>query len=109
MTTRSHRLIDPAVLSAADATYYTVPAERVALVKSMRLVNTTGADVLVDVALNVLDAAHALFWQALVPAGGIVNDSSWWVAEPGDEIHARADHPDAVVLWASGAELPAST
>lgn len=106
MTVRSHRLWGPVRIESTDPQLvYTVPLGRTVIVKNVRLVEISGADVDFDVTVNGSAADDAFFWDEHLPAGKIVVDSTWWVLEQGDEVYVRASVADALVVWGSGAVL----
>jgi len=103
---RSDRLIGPVLLADTPTLVMgPVPAGQRWLLKSVRGVETLGDSLWVDVTLGPFDRSRALFWHTAVGGLGILSDTTWEAFHEGDELWARAQAADAVVLWGSGARL----
>jgi len=102
---RSKRLFGPVLLTVAPQLVYTVPADRVALLKWIRLVTDPDTAHFFDLCMDVHDFAHALYWQASLPKRDILVDNEETVLHAGETLIAATSVDDVAVLWGSGAEL----
>lgn len=97
--------MDPTVLTTGGGTVYTVPSGRITIVRSVRAVNTSGANALLTLGVNGLAAANAVIWALKLRSGQHIEDDCWWVLEEGDTLQAKSSTATSLTLLVSGAEL----
>jgi len=102
---RSDRLFGPTVLEVAGGVLYTVPAGRLAIVKSIRVVNITDATARFSLAIGSLNWQNAVAWELPVMGGSVLLDSGWWCLEQEEQLHGSSSSTDDLVITASGALL----
>lgn len=114
MTARSKRICGPLGLNAAGAyqLLYTVPAGKVALLKSIRCYNASAADRILGLTLPGTSTEHRFVRTTIAPGATFIDpDTDAVVIHAGEQLHARQWTAGAVandlVLTISGAELEA--
>lgn len=92
--------------SPSVVTVYTVPAGRRTVLKTWRVFNVSG--VASDVGLHILQASDGvdmnISYHPGTPDLTIINDDTWLVLDPGDELIIHASH-GPVFSTAAGFEL----
>lgn len=108
MTVRSKTLAGPTLITGnnVDTTVYTVPSGATAVLRSIRLVNTSsGASATVK--LRTTSSSGTIFKQVAIPLASEHRDDTWTCFGPGTDIRARVveNIGNVVTITISGAEL----
>lgn len=108
MAVRSKQLVAPQALSAnnVDGVLYTVPAGETALVKGIRIVNTSSGSS-ATVKLRTTTSAGTIWKQVTIPAASEHRDDSWTAFPAGTVLRGRVveNIGAVVIITISGAEL----
>lgn len=108
MAVRSKLLWGPVGLNPnnVDAVLYTVPSGETALIKGLRIVNTSSGSS-ATVKLRSGTSSSTIFKQVVIPAGTEHIDDSWTCFPAGTVIRGRIveNIGSVVIITASGAEL----
>lgn len=106
MTDTPKRLAGPTQLAAAAATVYTVPASTTAILRYMRIVNTSGTDRTVTVSIGADAAGTRLLSTMNVPAnGGVIDWTGFVPLAAGELIQAYASAAAALTAVLAGVEV----
>ena|SRR5690242_20671450 len=71
------RMAGPVAGTGSEATLYTVPADTIATVQSIRIVNTTGGQLTFRMSLGADAQDTRLFSDTPVPAHGVLKDAGF--------------------------------
>jgi|DEB0MinimDraft_10_1074344.scaffolds.fasta_scaffold10157_2 hypothetical protein len=111
MATTLKQLIAPQQIAASATTYYTVPTNKVTVVRALTLCNTTGTGRTVDIHFvpsgGSADATNQIVDALSVPSTDqiTVPEALNHVLPAGATIQAVADAATAVTITASGVEV----
>lgn len=97
------RLYGPAQLPAAAATLYTVPAATTAVLRHIRVLNTTGTDRAVTMSIGA-DAAGTRFISMTVPANSVFDWTGNLPLAAGEIVQGFAAVAAALTAIISGIE-----
>lgn len=104
-TVRSRRFFGPVVLAAGSTSIlYTVPANRVAIIRSIWAYNPGGASSALSLTVNGATAADIVFRQ-LVPALGSIETPPEMILDPGDVLRGSAGTISAIHVIGFGSLL----
>lgn len=111
MTTTALALIQDATLSAADAVYYTCPANTTAVFKRSVFTNTSSNAVTVTVNV-VRSGGSSTTTNVLIPGKAVAPNDTYVASEmagltlaAGDSVHAQAGTASVINLMASGIQI----
>jgi hypothetical protein len=99
------RLAGPSLLTAAAATYYTVPASTTAILRSVHVTNETGSTATFTMSIGT-DAAGKRLWTALdIPTKSSFDWSGFIVMAAAEVLQAFSGTASALTLTVSGVEV----
>jgi len=106
MTDTPKRVYGPAQLASSAATLYTVPASTTAILRYMRLTNTSGSDRTVTVSVGADAAGTRIFSAMTIPAsGGSVDWSGFIPLTAGEVIQGYASGASAITAVLAAVEV----
>lgn len=100
------RLAGPVQLTAASATLYTVPAATTAVIRNIRVCNTTAAAQTFSLAIQGAagTAANQLFSAYSLPANGVLDMSGFYVLAATEYISGLAGTASTLTIIINGVE-----
>lgn len=105
MADTAKRLYGPAQLTASAATLYTVPAATTAILRYVRIANTTGSDRTVTLSVGADAAATRIFAGQTVPANGALDWSGFIPLAAAEVIQGLASAAAALTVILAGVEV----
>lgn len=105
MTDTATRLVGPIQLTAAAATYYTVPALTTVVVRHILFTNVSANTETVTLSFGADGATTRLFNDVPVFSGGVIDWTGFQVIEAAEIIQALCSSAVAVNLTISGVEI----
>jgi hypothetical protein len=106
MADTARRLVGPVQLAAAAATLYTAPAATTALMRYLRVVNTTTGDRTFTLSLGADAAGTRIFHAVTVPAsGGAAEWTGLIVIGAGEILQGFASTAASLTIIVSGVEV----
>src|SRR3954471_18728036 len=105
MADTARRLSGPALLTAAAATQYTVPASTTAILRSIHVSNETGTAATLTMSIGTDAAGKRLFTAFTVAANDTLDWSGFIVLAAGEVLQAFSGTASALTLTVSGVEV----
>jgi hypothetical protein len=105
MADAAKRFHGPAQLTASAATLYTVPANTTAIVRYIRIANTTATDRTVTLSIGADAAATRIFSGTTVPANGSVDWSGFIPMTAAEIVQGLSSAATALTVVISGIEV----
>lgn len=105
MADTAKRLYGPAQLTATAATLYTVPAATVAILRYIRIANTSGADRAVTLSVGLDATGTRIFTGQNVPANGSLDWSGFIPLTAAEVIQGFAAAASALTVILAGVEV----
>jgi hypothetical protein len=104
MADTAKRLAGPTSLTASSATIYTVPGSTTAILRNIRVANTTGVVARLTVSIGA-DAAGTRIWSSVaIPANDALDWSGFMVLAAAETLRAYSDTASALTITVSGVE-----
>lgn len=105
MADTAKRLAGPTLLTASEATLYTVPASTTAIVRHIRLANNSTDPVTATVSIGADAAGTRLYSGFEVPAKGIHDWSGFLVLTAAETLRGYAGTASQLAVTVSGVEV----
>lgn len=98
------RAYGPAQLPSSSATRYTVPADRIAVLRHIHVINPTAGAITITVSIGTDAAGTRLFSGKSLAAGAEYDHLGYWVLGPTEFLQANASSGASVVMSVFGDE-----
>jgi hypothetical protein len=98
------RLSGPALLGAAAATIYTVPANRIAVIRNIHLVNETAGDLTFTMSIGADAAGTRIFMAQALPAEDVLDSFAPFVLTAGEILQAYGSAAASIACTVDGEE-----
>lgn len=105
MAVRSQRLAGPVVVVAAGQVLFTVPANRVALVKMITITNASAAAMNCSFQIGAVAVANRVLHYTTSPTDPIADDGLWLVLREGESFTANTTVATTATVAVFGALL----
>lgn len=109
MTVRSKRLAGPTLLGAGVTTVLEVPLGRTALIKAVRIVNTSADTETVRACIGELVLGNAQLWDSPLPGRRVFSDTTDWVLDAEEVVTIEPSTAGVLVVTLTGALLGATS
>jgi hypothetical protein len=107
MSDTAVRLAGPTLLTGTEATLYTVPADTTAILRHIRLANSTATAATVRLSIGAYAAGTALLGDVSIPANGTYDWSGFAVLAAAETLRGSAGTTNALAVTVSGVEVTA--
>lgn len=98
------RLVGPAQLPGAAATQYTVPADRICVIRNIHIVNPSGAAVTFTASIGADGAATRIFDSLSIAANSVYDSFAPFVLSATEILQAFAGAAATLVITVDGEE-----
>jgi hypothetical protein len=105
MADTAKRLFGPALLTNSAATKYTVPASTTAILRHIRISNTSGTAATVVISIGADAAGTRIFSSENVPANQSIYWSGFLVMAAAEVLQAYSGTNNVLTLTVSGVEV----
>ena len=105
MADTAKRLYGPAQPTTTAATVYTVPASTTAIIRNIRVSNTTGSAATITMSIGANAAAAQIMSAVSVPANSVYDWSGFLVLSATEIIQALQGTSSALTVTISGVEV----
>lgn len=109
MSVRSTRLAGPTLLGAGVTTLLTVPLGRTALIKAVRIVNTSEDTARVSACIGEFLVGHAQLWNSPVAGERVFSDTTDWCLAAEEIVTIAPSVGGVLVVTLTGALLGATS
>lgn len=105
MADTAKRHAGPLLLTTAEQTLYTVPASTTAIVRGIRIANTSAAAVTVKLSIGADAAGTRLMSDVPIPANSVYDWSGFLVLATANTLRGQAGTTNVLTITVSGVEV----
>lgn len=105
MADTAKRVVGPQLLTASAATYYTVPASTVTILRSIQAVNVTTSNAALTLSIGTDAAGTRLYAATPIVGNGVLVWTGFMVLTAAEILQAYSSVASALTLIISGVEV----
>jgi hypothetical protein len=102
MTDTAARVVGPMLLTNASVTLYTVPASTKAILRHIRIANTSGAAATARLSIGVDAAGTRILGDVSIPAASVYDWSGFLVMEAAETLRGQSGTTNVLAITVSG-------